>query len=73
MKSRLLLLMGMVAAGAASAQQPQPATPLSVGVEAPDFTLPSGTKDGVGNPVSLRDFRGQVVVLAFFFRARTPG
>ena len=74
MKTGLLVFMGMVAAaGTAPAQQPQAATPLAVGVEAPDFTLPSATRDGVGKPVSLRDYRGQVVVLAFFFRARTPG
>ena len=44
-----------------------------VGVEAPDFTLPSASRDGVGKPVSLHDYRGKVIVLAFFFRARTSG
>ena len=74
MKTRLLLAgLTVAGAGGVSAQQPQAATPLAVGVEAPDFTLPSATKAGVGKPVSLRDYRGQVVVLAFFFRARTPG
>ena len=74
MKTKMLLAgLMLIGAGSVRAQQPQAATPLAVGVEAPDFTLPSATKDGVGKPVSLRDFRGQVVVLAFFFRARTPG
>jgi len=56
-----------------SAWQGQQAAPLAVGTEAPDFSLPSATRTGVGTPVKLSDFRGQVVVLAFFFRARTPG
>ena len=59
--------------GGLSAQQPQPPTPLPVGAEAPDFTLSSATKDGVGQPVSLHQYRGKVIVLAFFFRARTSG
>ena len=74
MKTKLLLAaLILVGAGEVSAQQPQAATPLAVGAEAPDFTLPAATRDGVGKQVSLRDYRGQVVVLAFFFRARTPG
>jgi peroxiredoxin Q/BCP len=52
---------------------PQP-TPLAVGVEAPDFTLPASTQEGVSaKPVRLKDLRGKTVVLAFFFRARTKG
>lgn len=50
------------------------ATPLDVGVVAPDFTLPGGTRHGVlAEPISLRDYAGKTVVLAFFFRARTRG
>jgi len=68
-------------AGAATAQQPAPAppappapTPLAVGTEAPDFTLPAATMAGVSAaPVRLGDYRGNTVVLAFFFRARTKG
>ena len=48
-------------------------TPLEVGTKAPDFTLPSATAAGVGKPVHLADLRGRTVVLAFFFKARTPG
>jgi peroxiredoxin Q/BCP len=45
-----------------------------VGDMAPDFTLPSATKAGVAaTPLKLSDLRGQVVVLAFFPRARTGG
>ncbi len=40
----------------------------------PDFTLPGATKDGLTKaPVRLSDLRGQVVVLAFFPRARSGG
>jgi peroxiredoxin Q/BCP len=68
--SGLLLL----AATAASGQErPQP-TPLAVGSEAPAFTLKGATKDGLlPKEVSLLDFRGQTVVLAFFYKARTGG
>ena len=41
---------------------------------APDFTLPASTKDGrLAKPVHLSDLKGQVVVLAFFPKARTSG
>ncbi len=41
---------------------------------APDFTLPGATKDGLTkSPVRLSELRGQVVVIAFFPRARTGG
>ena len=38
------------------------------GDPAPDFTLP----DQDGNPVSLKDFRGQNVVVYFYPKADTP-
>jgi hypothetical protein len=72
MKAWLALGALVASAGNLVAQAERP-TPLPVGTVAPDFTLPSATRSGVGKPVSLRDFRGQVVVLAFFFRARTSG
>lgn len=62
-----------------AAQQPPPApppavTPLAVGVEAPDFTLSAATIEGVSaQPLHLKDLRGKVVVLAFFYQARTKG
>ncbi len=45
-----------------------------VGSVAPDFSLPGATRYGrLQNPVKLSDYRGQTVVLAFFFEARTKG
>ena len=41
----------------------------SAGALAPDFTLPSQD----GTPVSLRDFRGNWVVLYFYPKDQTPG
>jgi len=47
---------------------------LAVGEMAPDIQLTGATRYGVlSDPVRLSDFRGETVVLAFFFRARTPG
>ncbi|MGH7646640.1 MAG: redoxin domain-containing protein [Gemmatimonadaceae bacterium] len=47
---------------------------VNVGQEAPDFTAPGATRFGVlKDPIKLSDFRGQTVVLAFFFKARTKG
>ncbi len=43
--------------------------PLSVGIPAPDFTLP---RDG-GSQVSLKEFSGRKVVLYFYPKADTPG
>lgn len=44
-------------------------TPLKTGEKAPDF---SGT-DQDGNPISLRDFIGQKVILFFYPKDNTPG
>ena len=47
---------------------------IAVGEMAPDFALPGATRYGaLADPVRLSDYRGDVVVLAFFFRVRTPG
>ena len=47
---------------------------IAVGQMAPDFTVTGATRYGVlQDPVRLSDLRGEVVVLAFFFRARTRG
>jgi peroxiredoxin Q/BCP len=57
----------------ADAQEPG-ANLLAVGEMAPDFTLPGATRYGLlEEPVRLSDYRGEVVVLAFFFRVRTGG
>lgn len=58
---------------AASSAAPASAAP-EVGSMAPDFALTGATRYGVlRNPVHLSDFRGNTVVLAFFYKARTKG
>jgi peroxiredoxin Q/BCP len=58
-------------------QQPAAATlppGPAVGDLAPDFALPGATRFGLLEaPVRLSDYRGETVVLAFFFKARTKG
>ena len=59
-----------------SAQAPaaQPEAGPKVGDVAPDFTLGGATKDGVlRKSVSLAQYKGQTVVVAFFPKARTSG
>ena len=71
-----LLLAAFAASRPLSAQQPAaPATPTpEVGTMAPDFSIPGATRFGLlRDPVRLSEFRGQTVVLAFFFKARTKG
>ncbi|HKG94541.1 MAG TPA: hypothetical protein VKA84_21685 [Gemmatimonadaceae bacterium] len=58
----------------ASAQPATPPPPVAVGDMAPDFSLPGATRYGLlREPVRLSSFRGQTVVLAFFYKARTKG
>ena len=71
-----LALVGLGAGGLAAQQPATPpvvGTPLAIGTDAPDFTLPSATKNGVAGPLTLSGLRDQTVVIAFFFRARTRG
>ena len=44
-----------------------------VGSNAPNFAFTPVTKDGVGKPKKLSDYKGQTVVLWFFIKARTRG
>jgi hypothetical protein len=75
-----LLLTGLLAGAAmilpsvpAAAQEAEPGF-LEVGAVAPDFELVGATRYGIlDEPVRLSDFEGETVILAFFFRARTPG
>lgn len=47
---------------------------IGVGEMAPDFELDGATRHGVlRERIRLSDYRGETVVLAFFFRVRTPG
>jgi hypothetical protein len=76
--TRMLACSALALAAALAATDAPPAAaqavPLEVGAVAPDFTLPGATRHGVlAEHVSLRDYEGKTVVLAFFFRARTRG
>lgn len=59
----------------ALAQQAAAQNPLlEVGAVAPAFTLPGSTRYGLlQQPVRLSDYFGKTVVLAFFYRVRSPG
>ncbi len=47
---------------------------LAVGEMAPDIEVVGATRYGIlSDPVKLSDYRGETIVLAFFFRARTRG
>jgi hypothetical protein len=68
----LVMLAPPLAAQQPAAPPPQP-TP-EVGSMAPDFTVAGATRYGLlRDSVRLSDFRGQTVVIAFFFQARTKG
>ena len=78
MRARLLGLLGIAAltlpgSGVAQEGETGPRV-LEIGQMAPDVELAGATRFGVlRDPVSLSDYRGKTVVLAFFFRARTKG
>lgn len=73
-------LLALAAPPRAHAQQPGAApAPAAVpgpavGEMAPDFTLGGATRYGLlRDSIRLSSFRGQTVVLAFFYKARTKG
>lgn len=76
-----LVAAALIALGCARASAQQtpaaaasPAPSLGVGDLAPDFQLRGATRYGLlANPVRLSDLRGETVVIAFFYRARTKG
>lgn len=70
-----LVMFGGVASGQQpAAPAPAGATGPSVNDVAPDFTLGGATRYGLlKTPVTLADYRGRTVVLAFFYQARTKG
>jgi len=70
------VLAGAIALGvpAPAAAQEAGTNLLAVGELAPDFELPGATRYGVlEQPVRLSDYRGETVVLAFFYKVRTRG
>ncbi len=68
----LLVLAGLL--GPASTAAQETGDPLTPGTEAPDFEGIASTRYGVlKDPIHLSELRGKTVVLAFFFKARTPG
>ncbi len=67
-------LAGTLAIGGAAPVSAQDSQLLAVGAMAPDFALPGATRYGaLEDPIRLSDYRGETVVLAFFFRVRTRG
>ena len=70
----LVLAAATALATRANAQAAADTTSPPVGAMAPDFSLAGGTRYGLLKaPVRLSDYRGQTVVLAFFYQARTKG
>ena len=76
---RCLIASIVLAAAAASASAqatpvPAPAGSLNVGDVAPDFDLRGATRYGLlGRPPRLADQKGETVVIAFVYKARTKG
>ena len=69
---------GALALGAAEPAAAQAAQEgsvfLSVGTMAPDFEVQGATRYGlIAQPIRLSQFRGNTVVLAFYFRVRGGG
>lgn len=72
--TKMLAVLAAVCLAWPTAAAGQESGPLEVGVEAPDFELTGASRSGVlPDPVRLSDFRGKTVVIAFFYRVRTPG
>ena len=74
--SAAVLSAGLIIPSALTAQAAPAAasTGPGVGAVAPTFSLPGATRYGLlRDPVNLADYKGKVVVLAFFFKARTKG
>ena len=70
----LTVAAAVLAGLAASSARAQGGDGPQVGDPAPDFSLPGASKAGVREKaLRLADFRGQVVVISFFPKARTKG
>ena len=76
-RAAAVLTLAAVSAASARAQGSSAATPApgpAIGSSAPDFALPGATRYGLlRDSVRLSNFRGQTVVIAFFYKARTKG
>ena len=69
-----LLIAGSAAGAQQTAVPAAAALAPAVNDVAPNFTLAGATRYGLlKTPVTLADYRGRTVVLAFFFQARTKG
>ena len=72
--SAALLAAGLLTARVSAAQATPASAGPGVGDVAPSFSLPGATRYGLlRDPVNLAEYKGKVVVLAFFFKARTKG
>jgi len=70
----MLVAAGTMGATAPIAAQVDSTAVVAVGQKAPGFSAPGATRYGLlAQPVSLADFSGKTVVLAFFYKARTKG
>lgn len=70
----IALALGAPASASAQVAVAAPVTGPMVGSVAPDFSLPGATRYGLlKGPIHLADHRGETVVLAFFYQARTKG
>lgn len=70
------LALALVAAGSAGEGQAQEAGAglIEEGAMAPEIEMTGATRHGVlRDKIRLSDYRGETVVLAFFFRVRTRG
>jgi peroxiredoxin Q/BCP len=70
-----MLVAGALALGAPRGGAAQEGSAfLAVGATAPDFAVQGATRYGlIAEPIRLSQFRGETVVLAFYFRVRGGG
>jgi len=67
------LLAGALSVGVAIPASAQDHTFLAEGTMAPDIEFTGATRYGTVGDLRLSEFRGETVILAFFFRARSSG
>jgi thioredoxin-dependent peroxiredoxin len=70
----IALAMTAATASAQATAVAAPSVTLNVGAVAPDFDLHGATRYGLlSSPTRLSDLKGETVVIAFFYKARTKG